>query len=64
MWNLKHLFIAILFAICAIACAVSLFLGSIVPSGFIFGGNGGNFAPYGVAIFAFFSVIFFKNARR
>ena len=66
MWNMKHLIIAILFAICAVACAFTIFFpnGNIIPSGFIFGGNGNNFAPMGALIFAFFSVIFFKNARR
>ena len=68
MWNIKHLLIAILFAICAIACAISFLFPTeinFIPSGFIFGGNGNdNFAPMGAVIFTFFSVIFFKNARR
>ncbi|MBR3756305.1 MAG: hypothetical protein IKK48_04265 [Firmicutes bacterium] len=67
MWNIKHLIIAILFAICAIACAITLLFpndGYIIPSGFMLGGNGNNFAPIGLVIFTFFSVMFFKNAKR
>ena len=67
MWNFKHLLIAILFAICAVACAISFFFPTeinFIPSGFMFGGNGNNFAPIGIVIFAVFSFIFFKNARR
>ncbi len=66
MWNLKHLIIAILFAVCAIACAISVIFPNvgIIPSGFIFGGNGNDFAPTGVVVFTLFSAIFFKNSRR
>lgn len=66
MWNYKHLAIAILFAVCAIACAISVIFPSagIIPSGFIFGGNGNDFAPTGIIVFTLFSIIFFRNARR
>ena len=68
MWNIKHLIISILFAICTIACAISTFFPNeinFIPSGFVFSGpQDGNFAPIGIVIFAFFTVIFFKNARK
>ena len=68
MWNMKHLIISILFAVCAVACAISfLFPNDVnfIPSGFVFSGpQQGNFAPVGAVIFTFFSVIFFKNARK
>lgn len=66
MWNFKHLIIAILFAACTIACAISVIFpnAGIIPSGFIFGGNGNDFAPTGIVVFALFSAIFFKNSRR
>ena len=68
MWDMKHLLIGILFAVCAIVCLVAfLFLdGGSITSGFIFGGTGGKntFAPIGAVIFGFFSIIFLKNARR
>lgn len=68
MWNTKHLIIAILFGICAVVCAVAFlfFDGGNITSGFAFGGASDekNFAPIGAVVFAFFSVIFFRNARR
>ena len=68
MWNYKHLITAILFAICTIVCLISILFPTdvnFIPSGFVFGGTReGNFAPVGAVIFAFFSFIFFKNARR
>jgi len=56
MWNLKHLIIAIVFAVCALVCAVSFF--------FLDGGSIGSFAPTGMVIFAFISFIFFRNSKR
>jgi len=68
MWNIKHLLIGILFAVCAVVCVVAwlFFDGGSITSGFIFGGTGGKntFAPIGAVIFTFFSVMFFRNARR
>ena len=67
MWNFKHLIIAILFAVCAGVCAFAAIFsdgGNFTAFGFLSGGASSNFAPVGAAIFAFFSVIFFRNSRR
>ncbi len=66
MWNMKHLIIAILFAVCAIVCVVAalFFDGGHFTVGLFGGRSSNNFAPVGAIIFAFFSVIFFRNSRR
>ena len=66
MWNFKHLIIGILFAICALVCGVAwiFFDGGNFQTGFLVGESNGNFAPMGTIIFGFFSIIFFRNARR